>query len=239
MKREQDLIDYLFAGGTESLSRELLSWMRASLRFTEFVEDYRDKIRKKIRTASEPEGLLDVRAELDIARGLLSDKRVKVNYELGASSKQRIPDFSITYRENLVFNIEVARMQRKATTGSENDLARKEERIVRTLLEKLGQMQPGIPNLLAIHTPEHVARSIDLGTLMQRVKIRADAKDPALYANSGYDGPASYYKDFLHLSGILLWAPGAQYWINKQARPAMDEKVLRLVGSLAKGGWIQ
>jgi hypothetical protein len=223
VKREQGLVDYLFAGGTESLSRELLSWMQASLRFTEFVEDYRDKIRKKIRTASEPEGLLDVRAELDIARGLLSDKRVNVNYELGASSKRRIPDFTVTFRENLAFNIEVSRMQANVNA---------EERIVRILLEKLGQMQPGVPNLLAIHTQGHAEGLIDLGELMHQVKVWADGTASAFYSRSQYESPAAFYKDFNRLNGIVFWVPGGQLWVNKQARPALDEKVLRLVGSL-------
>ena len=39
------------------------------------------------------------------------------------------------------------------------DLQRKEERI---LLDKLGQVQPGMPNLLVIHTRADPARAIDL-----------------------------------------------------------------------------
>jgi hypothetical protein len=50
---------------------------------------------------------------------------------------------------------------------------------------------------------------------------------------SRYLNPAAFYKDFLHLSGILLWTTPAQLWINKQARPSLDEKVLRLVSSLS------
>ena len=117
----------------------------------------------------------------------------------------------------------------------EIDLPRKEERILRILLYKLGQMQPGMPNLLVIHTPEDVARSIDLGGLIQELKNKADRKESAFYATGGYAGPAAFYKDFLHLNGILLWSVVAQLWINKQARPELAEKVLRLVGSLSSG----
>jgi hypothetical protein len=96
-------------------------------------------------------------------------------------------------------------------------------------------MQPGMANLLVIHTREELRRSIDLGRLMQEVKTRAEGSDPSFYALSRYTGPAAFYKDFLHLSGILLWAAEAQVWVNKQARPALSEKVLRLVGSLPSG----
>jgi hypothetical protein len=94
-------------------------------------------------------------------------------------------------------------------------------------------MQPGMANLLVIQTREALARSIDLDRLMQAVKTRVEGKDPAFYAFSGYSSPAAFYKDFLHLSGILLWAPGGQVWVNKQARPGLAEKVVRLVSQMA------
>ena len=207
--------------------------MEASPRFTLFVETYRDKIRKKIRGARDPESALDLRGELEVAYCLLADRRLSVVYEPYASSKRRGPDFSVTYRANLPFNIEVARLRAEASGADGIDLPRIEERILRILLYKLGQMQPGMANLLVIQTREEVARSIDLGRFMQAVKTRVEGKDPAFYALSGYTGPAAFYKDFLHLSGILLWVPVGQVWVNKQARPGLAEKVIRLVSQTA------
>ena len=232
-KQQADLIAYVFEGQPGMLSGELTQWMEASARFTAFVETYRDKIRKKIRTNREPESALDLRGELEVAYGLLSDRRLDVAYEPYLSAKGRGPDFAVTYRANLVFNIEVARM--RAEENKEHDLPRKEERFLRILLYKLGQMQPGKPNLLVIHTREELARSLDLGRLMQEIKTRVEGKDPSFYEISRYASPAAFYKDFLHLSGILLWAasPGAQLWVNKQARPALAVEVLHLVNTLS------
>ncbi len=115
------------------------------------------------------------------------------------------------------------------------ELARKEGRILRVLLYKLGQMQPAMANLLVIRAPQELVQSSDLAGLMQVVKILVERKDPAFYALSRYSGPAAFYKDFMRLSGILLWSASAQVWVNKQARPALDEKVLRLVGNLLGG----
>jgi hypothetical protein len=234
--KQADLIAYVFEGQLHLLSGELMRWMEASARFTAFVETYRDKIRKKVRVTREPESALDVRVELEVAYCLLNDRRLVVTYEPYASAKRRGPDFAVTYRTNLVFNIEVARLraERVEEGGVDGiDLARKEERILRILLGKLGQMQPGMANLLVIHTRTELARFIDLSRLMQGLKTRVEGKDPAFYAASGYPSPAAFYKDFLHLSGILLWAAGAQLWVNKPARPVLTEKVLRLVSSLA------
>jgi hypothetical protein len=233
--KQADLIAYLFEGRPHLLSGALREWMEASPRFTDFVETYQVKIRKKIRVTREPGSVLDLRGELEVAYGLLNDRRLDVKYEPYASAKTRGPDFSVTYRDNLVFNIEVARLRAEESGPGGIDLPRNEERIVRILLGKLGQMQPGMANLLVIHTREQVARSIDLGRLMQEVKTRAEASDPAFYAAGRYTSPAAFFKEFGHLSGILMWAAGAQTWVNKQARPGLDEKILRLVSSLVGG----
>ncbi len=64
---------------------------------------------------------------------------------------------------------------------------------------------------------------------MQEIKTRVEGRDPAFYELSRYESPAAFYKDFLHLSAILLWTAEAQLWVNKQARPALAD------GSLAPG----
>ncbi len=250
MTKQADLIAYVFEGQPHLLSEALMQWMEASARFTAFVETYRDKIRKKIRVTREPESLLDLRGELEVAACLLNDRRLAVAYEPYASAKRRGPDFAVTYRANLVFNIEVARIRveesgvdgidllREEQRMREEQRNRKEERILRILLDKMGQMRPGMANLLVIHTWEELARSIDLGKLMQEVKTRAEGKDPSFYAASGYSSPAAFYKDYLHLSGILLWAAEAQLWANKQARPGLAEKVLRLVSLTLQARWL-
>jgi hypothetical protein len=227
-----DLTAYLFEGQMHLLSGELSQWMESSPRFTAFVETYRDKIRKKIRVTREPESVLDLRGELEVAYCLLKDRRLAVSYEPYASAKRRGPDFAVTYRVNLVFNIEVARLRVEESRDNGIDLARKEERILRILLYKLGQMQPGMANLLVIHTRKELERLIDLDKLMQEIKTRVEKKDPSFYELSRYLNPAAFYKDFLHLSAILLWTANPQLWVNKQARPSLEEKVLRLISSL-------
>jgi hypothetical protein len=224
MTRPSDLTAYLFEGQPHPLLEELLQWMEASTRFTLFAEAYRDKIRKKLRTTRDPESILDLRSELDTARGLLGDRRLDIQYEPYASAKRRGPDFAVTYRTNQKFNVEVARMRTPT-----------EERFPRLLLYKLGQMQPGMPNLLVIHTETELARSLNLDTLMQNIKLQVEKKDPAFYKLSRYASPAAFYKDFLHLSAILLRGAETQTWVNKQARPPLAAEILRVVSSMPSG----
>jgi len=235
LTKQADLSEYVFEGQPHLLSGPLQEWMEASSRFTAFVETYRDKVRKKIRLAREPGSALDLRCELQAAYCLLNDRRLAVAYEPYASTGRRSPDFAVTYRANLKFNLEVARIRMEESETGGIDAPRIQERLLRILLDKLGQMQPGMANLLVIHAGEQLARSIDMGRLMQGVKTRVEGKDPTFYGISRYSNPAAFYKDFLRLSGILLWAAEAQLWVNKQARPGLDEKVLRLVGSLLSG----
>lgn len=252
MTRQADLIAYLFGGEQDTtrqasgdrLSSELLQWTEASPRFTAFVDTYRDKIRKKIRVNREPESQLDLRAELEVALGLLHDRRLTIAYEPYASAKRRGPDFAVTYRTNLVFNIEVARLRVEEGKNStqESKLARNDDRVMRILLNKLGQTQPGMANLLLIHTREEAAQNIDLGSLMQEVKTRVDGRVPDFFTATHYTSPASFYKDFLRMSDILLWtsAPAdmdKRVWINKQAQPGLDGKVLRVVWQALQAGF--
>ncbi len=157
-----DLISYVCEGQSPLLAGKLLQWMEASARFTVFVDTYRDKVRKKIRVIRDPESAMDVRGELEIAYCLLKDRRLSVAYEPYASAKRRGPDFAATYRANLIFNIEVARIRVEKGGAGGIDLGRKEDRILRILIDKLGQMQPGMANLLVIHTGEEL-RETGLG----------------------------------------------------------------------------
>ena len=235
MTKQDDLIAYVFDGQPHPLAGELRRWMEVSTRFTTFVENYRDKIRKKARINRQLESALDLRGELEVAYRLLSDRRLELSYEPYASLKKRGPDFAVTYRANLVFNLEVARIRNDENHPVGGDLQRKEERILRVMLDKLGQMHPSMPNLLVIHVWEELARAVNLDQLMQEIKTKVEKHDASFYSSSRYNSPAHFYRDFLHLNGLMLWAPGGQMWINKQARPALQEKVLRLIDSLAAG----
>lgn len=229
MTKQADLIDHLVDGQENLISAELLQWMNTSTRFTGFVETYRDKIRKKMRVAREAESLLDVRGELEVAYRLLYDRRFALEYEPYPSARGRGPDFAVTYRTNLRFNIEVSRMRADENEITENNSAR----LLRILLAKLGQMQAGMPNVLVIHTRRQIAQAIHLEKFMQEIKTRVEGKESSFYELSRYANPTAFYKDFLHLSGLILWSPAAQLWVNKQARPALDGTVLRRLRELA------
>lgn len=213
--------------------------MESSSRFVGFVETYRDKIRKKLRVTSDPESLLDILAELELPFRLLADRRIAVAYEPYASIKIRGPDFTVSFRTNLTFNIELSRIHLEETGDETADLVRKQERILRVMLDKLGQMQAGKANLLVIRTRGQVDQLIDLGGLMKSLRARVDGTDPKIFLNSRYAGAAAFYKDFQHLSGNILWTTSGQFWENKQSKFRLPENVVGLVSALLNGKQIK
>ena len=90
---------------------ELAGWVANSPRFREFAGAHRDKIRKKLRGATDASARRDVRTELRVAQLLLADRRIEVAFESYGSAAGG-PDFKISFRGERAFNLEVTRMHR-------------------------------------------------------------------------------------------------------------------------------
>jgi hypothetical protein len=198
------------------------AWLAASPRFAAFVEKYKDKIRKKIRVLNGEDIALDLLAELETAYLLLAEKRFELAYEPYAAEKKRGPDFAVTWRNSLTFNLEITRLH---NAGGEV-----EGRLADLVCEKLGQMLPAMINLLAVVSDQFPEP--DLNAAMQQLKLSAEKRDPSLYARYGYQTPADFFKGYERLSGIL-WhqseAGPVVFWNNPQARHPLPPKVRNLL----------
>ena len=119
--------------------------MAGSNRFRAFAEANRDKIRKKLRGAADDDARRDVRAELRVAHLLLADRRIELAFEAYGSTK-RGPDFTVTFRGERSFNVEVTRPRRAPDAAS----------LGGPLLAKIRQLPPSGPNavLLAVENGE-------------------------------------------------------------------------------------
>ena len=67
-----DLLTYIFNDQPHLLAQQMATWLASSRRFTDFVDTFRDKIRKKIRATSDEGNLLDLQLELEAAYLLLA-----------------------------------------------------------------------------------------------------------------------------------------------------------------------
>ena len=209
-------------GPQDPLTVELIDWLAGSSRFRAFAEAYRDKIHKKLRNAIDPEAARDVRAELQVARLLLADRRFGVAFEAYGSGKVG-PDLTVSFRSTRTFDVEVTRLRRvpdAAGTGA-------------AVLAKLRQLTPSTPNVLVLAVDCETAAAIDVETAMRALRARADAKDEAFFTARGHDGSRGFYERYLRLGAVAVWCEGAAgearatLWSNRSARIALPEQAAR------------
>src|SRR5580765_5992638 len=143
-----ELLTHIFEARMHALAAQFALWLASSARFRAFAEQYRDKIRKKVRGIRDQEGLRDLTFELEIAYLLLSERRFAVEYEKGGVGKQRGPDFCVTFRTHILFNVEVKRFRASAIDRTAEPP--EYSRIASTACQKIGQLPAGMINILAI-----------------------------------------------------------------------------------------
>jgi hypothetical protein len=221
------LLNHIFEGKTHFLTAEFEQWVRSSRRYKTFAETYRDKIRKKHRLASTDDGLRDLQFELEIAYWLLQDSWFEVEYEALAASKQRAPDFTVSFRVNIRFNVEVTRI--RAGTASQPDSI--PQKITNAICEKAGQMPPATINLLVLGIEGGVG-SDDLAAAANGLRLLAERKDDAYFTRRAYESAADFGKQFRRLSGIVVNKPQPAIWVNPQSKHPVPNDLINALRRL-------
>ena len=221
-----DLIAYLFGEDHSPLAAQVGPWLVASPRFRAFAETYRDKIRKKVRGLRDDEGLRDLAFELAIAVRLLEERRFALEYE-SYGAGQRAPDFRVTFRGRVPFNVEVRRLRPQAPMPDASTA-----RLIRAVCDKLGQLPPAMINVLALGAEGASSAAEGLAPAMRRLEDRAAQKDEALFRQRGFKSARDFLRHYRRLSGAL-WvagepgARGASLWRNPQARHPLPADLRR------------
>jgi hypothetical protein len=213
----------LFVGRPgEPMAEELAGWLAGSGRFRAFTDAHRDKIRKKLRIAADAEALRDVRVELQVARLLLTDRRIELAFEAYGSGRAG-PDFTVAFRGERRFNLEVTRLRGAPRVTGHGA----------PLLAKLRQLPPSAPNVVLVAIEGETAEALDVAALIRALRSRADAKDEAFFAARGFEGTRGFYERFLRLSAVLVWSEAAAagkrvgLWTNRSARITLPERAAR------------
>lgn len=210
------LAQYLSDGSADPLADELAAWLAASPRFRAFAEAQRDKIRKKLRSATDAEGRLDVRAELRVAHLLLGDRRIELAFEPAGSTRGG-PDFAVSFRTHHAFNLEVTRLR----------TAPDSEAIARVILAKLRQLPASSANVLLVNVDASVPPDATAMAARQ-LRSRADASDPVLLARGNLVDRRDFYRRFLRLGAVIAWSEEATtIWPNSSARIRVPDPSLR------------
>jgi hypothetical protein len=223
-----ELTAYLFGAEPSRLAAEVGPWLVASPRFRAFSETYRDKIRKKAGVLGDDESRHDLAFELSIALRLLEERRFAVEYE-PYGVEQRAPDFRVTFRTRLRFNVEVRRLRRTADRDA----------LIRAVCDKLRQLPPAMINVLAIASEGSSSAAEELAPAMLWLQDRAAQRDDALFLRRGFAGVRDFLRHYQRRSAGL-WLSGESdarrpsLWLNPQARHALPIELARAL-SLRRG----
>jgi hypothetical protein len=231
-----ELVSYVFSGSAYSFAGPFARWLEASPPFRAFAETHRDKIRKKVRNIRDEDTQRDLVAELAVARWLAGERRFAVAYEVYIAGKQRGPDFSVTFRTRIPFNIEVTRL-RTGSSGRAGEEAVPRTKIANTICAKLVQLPPSVINVLVLVADGPVFGADDLAGAPGVLAERALRKDDAFFQRRGLLGTRDFHHHYQRLSAVLLrrlTETGAlepvALWVNPQARhplPADLATILR------------
>jgi hypothetical protein len=216
------LVAYLVDGQRpDPALADLPAWLTATPGFRSFVETNRDKIRKKLRHATDAPARLDVRAELRAAALLLADRRFQLAFEAYGAG-HRGPDFTGTFRAGRSFNVEITR--RRTVEGPAS--------LESTILAKLRQLPTSTANVLVIAIDDHRGDP-DPALLMRDLVLRADRRQDVFSAARGQGCAPAFHAGLLRLSAVLTWAEAAETaarvacWTNPGARISLPDPTIR------------
>jgi hypothetical protein len=226
IKLHDELLAFLFDGKPHSLTAAMQTWLTDSRRFTSFVSDARDKIRKKIRVTQDAETLQDLRLELETAYLLLQDKSLSLVYE-PACGQGRCPDFAVSFTTSMSFMVEVTRL-RSIQIGAASP---ESDPLSDAICSKLSQLVPQQSNILIVGVDVLYLTANDLQTTMLRLQRRAEGNDPAFWQRYRFRDRADFFRHYQRLSEVL--ARGSKLnareaviaWVNPQANTPLPGKV--------------
>lgn len=133
------------------------------------------------------------------------------------------PDFTVTVRGAGSFNLEVTRSR----------LASDHSSIGGSMMAKLRQLPPSVPNALLIAVAAESPEQLDVAAASRALRARADAKDEPFFDRRGFAGSRGFYERFLRLGVVMVWSERAAgdaraaAWTNRSARLAVPERGVR------------
>ncbi len=225
-----ELLTYLFDGQPHILAPSMKTWLASSRRFTAFVDKFRDKIRKKLRTIRDPEMLQDLRLELETAYLLTREQALSLIYE-AQCGQARCPDFAVTYTTSLTFMIEITRLRSALLPDQPFTTSTGVEPLADTIYSKLGQMLPQHSNVMIIGVDTLLLTQSDLQDVMLRIQQRAERSDSSFWQRYRFRDRADFFRHFQRLSEVLVRGSELQAdmpvvtWDNPQAKQPLPGKV--------------
>jgi len=225
-----DLLDAIFDGTKPALYPEFEGWVRESRRFKAFAISYQVKIRAKLKNVRDDSGMQDLRAELATAALLLREDRFTLEYEKYAASRQRGPDFTVTFKTHTLFNVEVRRI--RSVELDDEDTDARIGKLMAVLCDKVRQMPPSMVNLLWLMAEREISEA-DLTHTVVTLRQLAERKAEDFFTRRGFESAADFLKHYRQLSGIILHQSGRNVlWQNSLARHKVPSDIVTAIQRL-------
>ncbi len=232
MSARDDLLEEIFDGKSPILYSDFEGWIRSSRRFKTFAQNYRGKIRSKLRHINDEGGMKDLHAELETAAVLLHEERFTLEYEKYAALKERGPDFTVTFKTHTPFNVEVRRMNRIELDGGKVDA--RVARLMAVMFDKVDQMRSGMINVLWLVSEGEISES-DLTNALLILRQLAENKVEDLFIQLGFKSAVDFLQKYRRVSGIVLYQPDTYLlWQNSIARNKLPPELVNAIHRLLK-----
>jgi hypothetical protein len=190
---DRELLVALFGEIGHPLASRCAQQMAVYPRFGAFLNMYRGKIGKKVRSLEGPGSWHDLWLELWTAARLLADRRFEVAYESYAAQKMRGPDLTATFRAHTICHIEIKHVR------AELSLAKWTE----VLCTKLGQLPSGAINVLLVGTGTQIVESCSAESAVGELGRAVQRGENMVFQRYGLLGARDYSRRMTHLSGVL------------------------------------
>jgi hypothetical protein len=221
-----ELLTYLFDGQSHLLTGPMGIWFASSRRFTAFVNTNHTKIRKKLRTARDPESLRDLQLELETAYLLLREPSLSVAYEPQHPREGRSPDFAVTFTTSVTFMVEVTRL-RASQSETSPDTPLPGDRFSDMLCGKLGQLLPQRSNLLLVGSEAPPPTLPDITPQCSASAGAMTRPCATIWVSRRLD----FFHHYQRLSGLLVRGIPMQagdpvvLWVNPQAKVPLPARL--------------
>jgi hypothetical protein len=212
----REVLTALFEDEHHPLYTTLASWVTEDRRFRTFAQTYRGKIRRKLRNIPDEAGGADLKFELEIARWLLQEPRMEVAYET-FDAREGGPDYTVTYRINLCFNVEVRRI-RTLEVGEE-----RVRKLVETLVDKSHQMPPNAINVLVMSDGGAPGDDLDAAATILRGLAERKAED--FFIHRGYRNATDFLRHYRQLSAVFFKSEPAVLRANSLAKHPLPKEI--------------
>lgn len=210
---ENNLIDRLLPDSTDSTIRSSIDRFLNREKFRDFAVRNSSKISAKFSQASTIDDKRDVLAELEFAF-LMINHVVGLEYELNAKTV-RAPDFRLEVEKNSYMGAEVRRIRYNPDDIEEIDRLEGELKfknnesfkITDIIFEKIGQLEPGIPNIIYIRSHRLIFEALDACQALIRMRNRIMSSDLEFIVEKSkgeYESLGEFRDAYSRLSAIVF-----------------------------------